>query len=113
MNRRSFLYFGLGLVAIEFASGPILAIESEKLHEVQLLSNRVYLVQNKQTLKLPKNPIDGECVQIVVTTESLKHPAVLKSNKSRIINDNEPLILDSIANFKLTYHKQTNNWHFC
>lgn len=118
MNRRDLFYRAtafLGILALEEASSGINFIFKACAinlghKKVQLQPNTSYLAESNALFLLPKNPRDGDFVQIIVDQTSLPKPCVLKDMNAKIINDDEPLILDTMAIVKLTYESKTKNW---
>jgi hypothetical protein len=98
-----------GTEAREIALGSILKMKLPK-KKIHLESNQFYLAKESTLFHLPKEPKHGDFLQIAVDQKSLERPCVLVSDMARIVGEKEPLVLDSLAIFKLRYDSLTNNW---
>lgn len=78
--------------------------------EIPLKVGDVHIVRMNTILKLPTNPKDGDAVLLGISNQTLRFPAVLRSDSAAILGDHEELILDTFSNIRLTYDVKTNNW---
>ena len=111
MNRRSFLATFIVGVPVSMASSlnfkDLLNNPKQAIH---LKSGDIVVAKSGQNLCLPKNAVDGDSVHIVVENSTLHEPCTIQYETQSILGDNEPLVLDSIANFKLVYNSKSSNW---
>lgn len=119
MKRRSFIFSAVaagGYFLIKEASAGLYLTQkifpSENLKTAkELAKNNAIIVEPNTIYQMPKNPKHGDYVQLVVDQTSLHKPSSLTdAADARIINDREPLVLDSLAILKLTYDAKENNW---
>ena len=73
-------------------------------------AGEVYHVEEDTSINLPFEPKDGDFVYLTIRADSLEIPALIDYYETKIMGQREPLILDTLANIKLTYHAATNNW---
>lgn len=109
MNRRVFLatiIVGVPVLVSSFDLSNIVFATNAKL----LKAGDVVIAESDTYLRLPKNPKDGDSVQIVVENSTLESPCIVQYESTSIAGDREPLILDSTANFKLIFRQLTQNW---
>ena len=117
MNRRNFL-----LAPIVFASlsvcqsaggthfSPLEFNLFQRLKETQLGSAQVFVAVAGQTFLMPKKPQDGDTIKFVVDGKSLLNPCRLKDDNFKIAGDPEPLVLNCLAIFSVTFDQRNGNW---
>lgn len=109
MDRRVFLatiLVGAPALAYSFDLSKI----GNTSNTVRLKAGDVILAESNACLQLPKDPKDGDTVQIVVENTTLDQPCQIVYETTAIAGDREPLILDSTANFKLVFRNSSQNW---
>lgn len=77
---------------------------------IQLKPGDIVIAESGTYLSLPKTPKNDDFVQIIVENTTLHKPCTINNDSAIIAGDREPLILDSIANFKLVYKSKQNEW---
>lgn len=68
------------------------------------------LVEEASLLELPANPAHGDSVYLVVPAKALQKPAQVVCQGATIFGHTDPLVLDSLANFRLQYDGLRNDW---
>lgn len=121
MNRRKILIAFLALTAVSFlpniqtvqsTNSIITSISRNKRKNSKTLeAGDVYEAEADYAINLPFNPKDGDTVYIVITSESLKKPALINYYEQKIVGFKEPVLLNTLGNIRLTYRSATNNWH--
>lgn len=109
MDRRKFLIAPIALMGLPSVEAKI--VDSVKaLNDIQLGEDNAYLAQPGATFIMPGNPKHGDKIRIVVDQKSLSNPCQIKDSKHKIAGANEPLILDSLAIFSMTFDSENKNW---
>ena len=110
MQRRTFLsslFATAGIAGIsDYNQLSNLVIPESK----QLKSGDVVIAESGTRLSLPKTPKDGDFVQIIVENSTLHKPCQINNDSIAIAGDQAPLVLDTIANFRLVYQSKKNEW---
>lgn len=113
MDRRVFITTFMAAIAYSHVassgviSGSSLLLQPKTL---PLKPGDIILAKSHMHLSLPENPKHGDYVQIIVDNTSLKQPCIIDFHSVAIAGDKEPLILNSMANFKLVFNARSNNW---
>ena len=120
MDRRKLVIAFLAVAAVSFmpniqvfrsANPPRVTLarnKRKKSHNME--SGEIYDVEEDTAINLPFTPKDGDFVYLTIRSDSLEKPALIDFYESKIAGQREPLILDTLANIKLTFHSATNNW---
>ena len=120
MDRRKIVIAFIAVAAVSFMPN-IQAFRSANSTRITLARNKrkkthtmetgeVYDVEEDTAINLPFTPKDGDFVYLTIRSDSLEIPALIEYFETKIAGQREPLILDTLANIKLTYHSATNNW---
>ena len=75
-----------------------------------LKAGEIFVAEPGMKLGLPAKPQEGDTIQIVIDTASVENPSIVSYQGVSILEDHEPLILDSLGNIKLTYRQDKKNW---
>tara|TARA_R110002072_G_scaffold64203_5_gene159731 strand:- start:70168 stop:70527 length:360 start_codon:yes stop_codon:yes gene_type:complete len=96
------------ILSSTFASSSLFNLRKTN-KSCHLKRNDCLEVKPNQKISLPVNPVHGDSVFIAINGDSLDQPASIKYDGHPILGDKEDLILDSLANLKLTY-KSNAGW---
>ncbi len=111
MNRRLFLAtFIVGAPASMATSLNLKGLLNTSKQQIELKAGDVVIAKSDTNLMLPRNPKNGDSVQIVVENSTLHRPCTIQYETHAIVGDNEALVLDSIANFRLVFNARSDNW---
>lgn len=112
MKRRQFLFLLMTVPQISTLFSMKKVFATNSCHKVKKLSaNEIHSVTEGAVINLPSNPKNGDCVWIIVDNSSLANPAIVQQvGCEKILGNQEPLILDTLSNFKLTYSSCDNDW---
>lgn len=113
-KRRKFLKYSLATGSFLLSSSSLFAniiFSKSKLTDkiCSLSKNSCHQVQQGQQILLPSKPKDGDTIFLAIESSEIKKPAVIKYQGLPILGDREDLILDSIANIKLTF-RTNSGW---
>lgn len=113
-KRRKFLKYSLTTGSFLLSSSSLFAefiFNKSKITDktCNLNKNSCHHVKQGQQIHLPMKPEDGDSIFLVIESNEIKKPAVIKFQGQPILGDNEDLILDSIANIKLSF-KTSSGW---
>lgn len=120
MDRRKLIVAFIAVASVSFVPN-IQPFQSSNSTRVVLARNKrkkshnlnagdIYDAEAETAINLPFNPQNGDFVYITIRSDSLEYPALIDFFDAKIAGQREPLILDTLANIKLTYHSATNNW---
>lgn len=117
MKRRDFIFksmtrlgLGIGLTASSTSWGAILHLSRNFFKTTQLKSGDIFFATAKGLALMPNNPQHGDQIFVVGDVNSVMDPCRLTTIDATI-EKNEFLIIDSFANFKLTYDAKLRNWY--
>lgn len=121
MNRRKILMAFIAVATVSFLPN-IQTVQSTKSVISTVSRNKRKNTKNVEAgdiveaeadtaLNLPFHPQDGDQVYIAISAESLSKPCLINFYEHKIVGFKEPVILNSIANIRLTFRSATNNWH--
>lgn len=110
MQRRTFLTSFLATAGIVKLFGFGQLTETFACSAIRLNHGDVVIAESGTNLSLPLKPKEGDWVQIIVENSTLHRPCIIQNELASIAGDHEPLVLDSIANFKLVYKANLNEW---
>jgi hypothetical protein len=115
MERRQFVkaffcQLGLGLSLAGLAKTGFAKVIHQEVKTIKLSSGQIIIAEPGAVVFLPENPSNGDVVTIIVDPNSVLNPCKLQSIASSIGGDQNHLILDTIANFRLQFLSSKNDW---
>ena len=111
MKRRIFLTSLMASAGTMLGPPELIKLDlSGGIETVKVKAGDIVLAKSGTCLRLPSQPKNGDSVHIIIDSTALEHPCSVVSLKEKVAGDREPLILDSLANIKLIYRKETKNW---
>lgn len=119
MNRRKIVIAFIAVTAVSFlpniqvfrsTNSQVVIARNMRKRSHDLKVGDIYAAEEDTAINLPFNPQDGDFVYITIRSDSVENPALIEFYDTKIAGQREPLILDSLANIKLTYNSATNNW---
>ena len=107
---------GIGLSLAFISSPKVLSSVVTNLKQstlkngLQLKAGDIYIAQAGKVVALPTNPVNGDQLHVVVDTSSVLKPCRLEAMGAKVAGDRNGLVLDTLANIRLTYDANTRDW---
>lgn len=115
-SRRMFLMKALGVLSLGASFSSAFGAKADLFEGFAASSSsapgagEAILVKPGMSYFLPATAKDGDYLQFIVDRESLKEPAIINNLAGTIAGEPDPLIMDSLAIFRLTYCEKTKDW---